>query len=216
MKRRAFSLGAAAAAVTAVLAVPAVQAQGAAPRAGKDYQVLEQRAPVDAAAGKIEVIEFFGYFCPHCNAFEPAFDAWAKAVPADVVIKRVPVGFSAAQAPQQRLYYTLEAMGQVEAMHRKVFRSIHVDRQALQSDAAIMEWANKQGLDMGRFAEVFKSFGVASKARRAVQLQDAYRVEGVPSLGIAGRYYTDGTLAGTMPRVLQVTDYLIGQTRQGR
>ncbi len=44
----------------------------------------------------------------------------------------------------------------------------------------------------------------------------AYRVEGVPALGIAGRYYTDGSLAQSMERALQVTDYLIAEIRKGK
>jgi thiol:disulfide interchange protein DsbA len=71
-------------------------------------------------------------------------------------------------------------------------------------------------LDKAKFAEVFNSFGVATKARRATQLQESFKVQGVPSLGIAGRFYTDGSLASSMESALAVTDYLIGQVRKGR
>jgi len=214
MKRREFSMGAAAAALAGVPSLSSAQAFK--PREGKDYIVLDKRVPVETAAGKVEVIEFFWYSFPHCNAFEPAFDAWVKAAPKDVSVRRVPVAFRDDFAPQQRLFYTLEAMNKLDELHRKVFQAVHVERQALNRDETILAWAEKQGLDKAKFAEVYKSFGVASKLRRAVQLQEAFKVEGVPSLGIAGRFYTDGSLAGSMERALQVTDYLIAEARKGR
>jgi thiol:disulfide interchange protein DsbA len=105
-------------------------------------------------------------------------------------------------------------MNKVDELHRKVFQAVHMERQALNKDEAIIAWAEKQGLDKAKFTEVFRSFTVASKLRRAGQLQDAFKVEGVPALGIAGRYYTDGSMAGTMERALKVTDYLITEARK--
>jgi thiol:disulfide interchange protein DsbA len=214
MKRRDFSL-AAAAVVPGLMHLAPASAQAFKPKEGKDYQVLEKRIPPEGTAGKIEVTEFFWYSCPHCNAFEPAFDAWMKAVPKDVTVKRVPVAFREDFAPQQRLFYALEALNKVDEFHRKVFQAVHVERQALNKDEAILAWAEKQGLDKVKFAEAFRSFTVASKLRRAAQLQDAYKVEGVPALGIAGRYYTDGSMAGSMERALQVADYLVAEVRKG-
>ncbi len=185
-------------------------------RSGKDYITLERPVATEAGSGKIEVLEFFWYSCPHCNQFEPAFEQWVKNAPKDVVVRRVPVAFRDDFVPQQRLYYTLEAMNLVEKMHIRVFTAIHGEKQMLNSDAAVLAWAEKQGIDKAKFAETYKSFGVATKAKRAVQLQNDFKIEGVPSLGVAGRFYIDGTLAGSMPRALQVADALIAQTRQGR
>ena len=213
MKRRHFSTG--------LLATVPLLGQGLAWaqqafRAGKDYLALDRTVSTDAGAGKVELIEFFWYSCPHCNAFEPAFEQWVRNAPKDVVVRRVPVAFRDDFAPQQRLYYTLEAMNLLETLHAKVFQAIHVERQPLNSDAAIQAWVEKQGVDGKKFAETSRSFGVAGKLRRAVQLQNEYRVEGVPSLGIAGRYYTDGSIAGSMDRALKVAEFLIAQTRAGR
>lgn len=216
MKRRQFTLRAALVVAPALLGAGATLAQPAKPREGKDYLVLGKRAPTDAPAGKIEVVEFFWYNCPHCNSFEPALEAWVKSLPKDVSFKRVPVAFRDDFAPQQRLFYTLEALNKVDEYQRKVFHAVHVERQSLNSDEAILAWATKQGFDMARFTEAYRSFSVASKLRKAVQLQDAYKVEGVPSLGIAGLYYTDGSLAGSMDRALQVADHLIAEARKSR
>ncbi len=214
MKRRDFSLGTAAALAASGLALPA-HAQKK-PEDGSDYLTLDKRVPVEAPAGKVEVIEFFWYACPHCNAFEPKLEAWIKKNPADVMVKRVPVAFRDNFVPQQRLFYTLEAMGKLDEVHRKVFNAIHVDKLALDKEDSITAWVEKQGVDKAKFAELYNSFSVSTKARRATQLQDAFKVQGVPAMGVAGRWYTDGTLAGTMDRALQVTDYLLAEARKSR
>ncbi len=219
MKRRDFSiatLGTVAAAGQLGWSASAM-AQGPAKFvAGKDYLKLDRTVPSETEAGKIQLIEFFWYSCSHCNAFEPAFAQWIKSAPKDVVIQRIPVAFRDDFAPQQRLYFTLEAMGLLEKLHVKVFQAIHVERLTLNTDASILAWIEEQGVDKTKFADIAKSFGVASKLKRAVQLQNDFKIEGVPSLGIAGKYYIDGTLAGSMPRALQVAESLLAQVRQGR
>ena len=217
MNRREFSLAAACTVALASMGLPgSVLAQARKPDDGADYLTLDKRVAVEAPAGKIEVIEFFWYSCPHCNAFEPKLVNWIKKLPADVSIRRVPVAFRDDFVPQQRLYYTLEAMGMLEELHPKVFNTIHVDKLVIDKEAAIVAWAEKNGLDKAKFVELYNSFSVQTKARRATQLQDAYKVQGVPAIGVAGRYYTDGTLAGNMDRALQVTDYLVAELRKGK
>lgn len=208
MKRREFSLALAA----STMASTPAWAQNAF-KSGKDYLTLDKPVATEAGNGKIEVIEFFWYSCPHCNAFEPAFERWVKAAPKDVVVRRVHVAFRPDFEPQQRLYYTLEAMNLLETVHPKVFQAIHVDKLPLNTEALIMSWVEKQGVDKTKFGEIYKSFGVATKVRRAVQLQNEFRIEGVPSLGVNGRYYIDGSLAGSMDRALKVTEALIAQSR---
>ena len=215
MKRREFSLAASAAAAgTLTLGTSSSWAQAAAPKEGKDYIKLAKPASVSAPAGKVEVIEFFWYSCPHCNVFEPQFEAWAKSQPADVVVRRVPVAFNASFLPQQKLYFTLEGMNMLPQLHAKVFRAIHVERNGLKNDDAIFEWIGKQGVDVAKFKEVYNSFTVANQSRKAAQLQNEYDVEGVPAMGVAGRYYTDGTKAGNMDNVLRVVNALIASSRK--
>lgn len=216
MKRRVFSVSAATVLAASTVALPTVSMAQAKPTAGKDYAVLETRAPVDTPADKVEVIEFFWYSCPHCNAFEPALNNWIKTLPKDVVIKRVPVAFQDSFVPQQKLFYALEALGKVDALHDKVFYAIHVEKKALNTEAKIVEWAVSQGLDKAKFQEAYNSFSVVGKVKRATLLQDAYKVEGVPAIGVAGRFYTDGTRSGSMGRALQTTDALVAEARKAR
>ena len=219
MKRREFSLASlgTAATISGLSLSQTAFAQGPARFvAGKDYIKLDRAVPTETEAGKVEVIEFFWYSCGHCNAFEPTFAQWVKNAPKDVVVRRVPVAFREDFAPQQRLYFALEAMGLLDKIHVKVFQAIHVERLPLNTDATILTWVEKQGVDKTKFADMAKSFAVASKLKRAVQLQNDFKIEGVPSLGVAGKYYIDGTSAGSMERALQVTDSLLAQVRQGR
>ena len=215
MKRRDFSLTWGAVGVSAILPT-AVLAQGKPFQAGDDYLVLKPTAAVEAPAGKIEVVEFFWYNCPHCNTFDPLLESWIKRLPADVVVRKVPIAFQDSFIPQQRLYYALEAMGLVDKLHSKVFAAIHVERQKLDKDEAIVAWVASQGVDKAKFTQQFNSFSVVTKAKKATLLQNAYSVEGVPALGVAGRFYTDGSHAKGMERALQVVDALVAQVRSGR
>ena len=194
----------------------AAQADTAKPEAGTDYLPLDPRAPVEAPAGKIEVVEFFWYNCPHCNAFEPLLAGWLKTLPKDVAFRRAPVAFRDDFVPQQRLYFALESMGLVGKLHAKVFAAIQVEKIDLSKAASIADWVAKQGVDMAKFNQQYSSFSVATKATKAAQLQNAYKVEGVPALGVAGRFYVDGTLTKSMDRALKVVESLVAGVRSGR
>lgn len=214
MNRREFSVAAVLGA--SALAWPHLALAQRRIQEGKDFRTLDKRAPVEAPAGKIEVVEFFWYSCPHCNAFEPKLQAWVKKLPPDISFRRVPVAFRDDFVPQQRLYYTLEAMGKVDELHSKVFAEIHQNRQPTDREDRIVAFAEKNGLDRAKFQELYNSFNVSTKARKAKQLQDQYEVDGVPALGVAGRFYTDGTLAGGMDQALQVVDYLVAEARRSK
>jgi thiol:disulfide interchange protein DsbA len=218
MQRREFSQAALAAASAGTLAALPLgaQAQGKPPAEGKDYLLLSKPAPSEAPAGQIEVVEFFWYSCPHCNEFEPQLEAWAAKAPKDVSLRRVPVSFRPDFEPQQRLYYVLEALGKLAALHKKVFYAIHVEKQSLNTADLVTAWAQKQGIDKAKFTELYNSFPVNMKARKATQLQEAFMVDGVPALGVDGRYYTSGSLAGNMARALTVTDHLLTLARSSK
>jgi thiol:disulfide interchange protein DsbA len=212
MNRRSFStrlFGAAALAAT-----PLAHAQGA-PVEGRHYVRLAQPVPVMVEAGKIEVVDFFRYGCPHCYAFEPTLEAWARQLPGDVVFRRVPAAFGIESfAAHQRIYYALEILGLLPTMHRKVFNAIHQERLRLDQPAEISAFAERNGLDAPKFLETYASFGVQARVRQANGLVDGYKIDGVPALGIQGRFYTSGTLTGDNGRALQVTDYLVQRLRK--
>ena len=214
MDRRQFSLGASSALAGAawVLAAPA-HAQMKKPELGTHYLALGAVAPTEAPAGKVEVVEFFWYNCPHCNAFEPELAAWLKKLPKNIAFRRVPVAFNASFVPQQRLYFSLEALGLVEKLHGKVFDAIHSQKIKLDEGQAIANWVVQNGVDQAKFLNAYNSFSVETKTKKSVQLQEAYKVEGVPALGIAGRFYTDAGLAGGMTRALQIVEILAAENK---
>lgn len=210
MNRREFSLGGSALAL-ASLAGP-TWAQGA-PIEGRDFKRVEQ--PVAVPAGKVDVAEFFGYWCPHCNAFEPQLEAWVRKLPPQVSFRRVPVAFNAAQEPAQRLYFALEALGLVDTLHRKVFAAIHVEHKRMNNDADVAAWAKDVGADPAKIVDAMKSFSVGTKMRQARSLAEGFRIDGVPTLGIQGRWMTSPSIAGSQDRALAVADALIAQARKG-
>jgi protein dithiol oxidoreductase (disulfide-forming) len=215
MRRREFSATVLSAAAASA-GLPAITSAQPGPVEGKHFVRLTQPLPAGVPAGKIEVIEFFWYGCPHCSAFEPALEVWARNLPADVVFRRVPVAFSAEPfVAHQRIFYALDTLGLVGTMHRKVFYAIHVERLRLDKPADIAAFMAKNGVDAAQFTEAYNSFTTQTRLRQANQLVEGYKIDGVPAIGVQGRYYTSGTLAGNNERALDVTDWLLQRLRKG-
>ena len=230
LTRRDFSSRLLGAGAVGALAAPLAWGQPApgrvasGPVEGVHYVRLSEPVPT-AAAGKVEVIEFFWYECPHCNAFEPALDAWSKRLPDDVAFRRVPVWFREEPfTAQQRLFYTLESLGLVATLHRKVFNEIHADHTRIRTPDDLSAFALRNGVDPVKFMTTYSSFAVQSKAQQARQTASAYKIDAVPAMGVQGRYYTTGVLAnagagagggGGNERMLAVVDALIAKVRQG-
>ena len=191
----------------------AARAQGM-PVEGTHYVRLSQPVPT-AGSGKVEVVEFFSYACPHCFAFEPTLEAWTKTLPADVNFHRIPVPFLQNFENFQKLYYALEAMNQVDAMQRKVFNAVHLEHLRLDKTDQISALMTRNGLDGAKFLDVFNSFSIQAKVRQARQLTDAYKIDGVPAIGVQGRFYTSVSLAGSPDGALKVTEFLIQRSRKG-
>ena len=193
-------------------ALPAA-AQNEAPREGAQFTRVEPPVP-PAANGKIEVLEFFSYACQHCNAFEPSVDAWSKKLPADVSFKRVPVHFLMNAENFARTYYALETIGQVDALNRKIFAAVHVDRLRLDKPEDIAALVAKNGGDAAKFTSAFNSFSVATSVTRAKKLAESYKLDGVPTMAVQGRHVTSPGLAGGPERALAVVDYLVARARK--
>ncbi len=156
----------------------AVYAQGS-PAEGVDYIELKPPQSVESS-GKIEVLEFFWYRCPHCYALEPDLESWAKRLPRDVQFKRLPGILNDDWAVDARIFYTLEAIGELDRLHRPLFDTIHQQGGVrLHGDAFakwVAEWLAKQNVDMAKYDAAFRSFTVESKLRRAAQMGRAYRL----------------------------------------
>jgi thiol:disulfide interchange protein DsbA len=189
-------------------------AQGA-PVEGTDYIEVKPPQAVETT-GKVEVIEFFWYRCPHCYALEPDLEAWVKRLPRDVQFRRVPGILNEDWAVDARIFYALEAIGEVERVHRGLFNAIHQQGGVrLHGDVFakwVADWLAKQKVDMAKYDAALHSFSVESRLRRAAQMASAYRLDGVPTLAVQGRYLA---LASTSQKaMLATTDFLIGEARK--
>lgn len=178
--------------------------------AGKDYELISPPQPTEDP-GKIEIVEFFSYGCPHCADFNPLLSAWVGKLPSDVVVRKVPVSFGrAAWANIARLYYALEITGDQHRLEADIFKAIHGERVNLFEEKSMTEWLGKKGVDTKKFGELFNSFGVMSKAKRADQMAQSYKITGVPTLVVEGKYQVGGK---DFNDALAIADKLIVKVR---
>lgn len=173
----------------------------------ENYVTVEPPQPSDTT-GKIEVLEFFAYTCPHCNTIEPMVQKWAKTLPDNVVLKPVPVAFNASMADLQRLYYSLEALDRLD-LHAEVFTAIHKERKRIYEADAIADWAASKGVDKQAFIDVFNSFGITSKVSRANELAKLYKIEGTPSIAVGGKYVTSPTMTNSYEATIEEAQRLV-------
>jgi thiol:disulfide interchange protein DsbA len=187
--------------------------------ADKDFQPVNPPQPTETG-NKIEVIEFFSYACPHCHTLESPLNAWLKKKPADVEFRRVPVVFNESWVPFARLYFTLEAMGLVDKLHREVFTAVHEQKLRLQDQKVLFDWVATKGVDRQKFADTYNSFTVQSRTQRAPDATKRYNVEFTPALVVNGRYLTAPSMTATgnsidYERFFKVLDQLIAMARKG-
>jgi thiol:disulfide interchange protein DsbA len=193
------------------------------PQAGTQYLVLPTVQPTDTGK-KVEVVEFFAYYCPHCYAFEPLLHAWVKKQGENIVFKRVHVPGGASVLPQQRLFYTLDAMGLLDQYHQKVFDAMHQQHLRLSSDEQVFDWVAQNGIDRAKFIDTYRSFGIQARLRRAAAMMDAYYVDRWPLVVIDGRFVTSPSHAGAgapegsteaqqQQTALQVMDFLVTKAK---
>lgn len=155
---------------------------------GRDYVAITPAQSTDNPT-TIEVLEFFSYGCPHCSEFHPTVSKWSAKLPADVTFKRVPVSFGRAQwASLSKLYYALEATGDLAKLDGAVFHALHEKGLKLYDDKSIAEWVTAQGVDAKKFSDAYNSFGVVSKVKRGDQLAQGAKIQGVPALAIDGKF----------------------------
>ena len=179
--------------------------------AGHDYSVLEVQRQENN--GKIDVVEFFSWGCPHCYEFYPKLARWLATLSMDTSFKRVPVGLGHPEwEALARAYYALQATGDVDRLDAKVFEDIHKNHVWLYDEASITTWVGKHGVDVAKFSAAFRSFGVNTSAGQAEQKGIDYRIPGVPTLAIDGKY----TVSGDQDKMLTTSTQLIAMEQAGK
>jgi len=182
---------------------------------GKNYARITNPQPVETGR-KIEVIEFFSYGCPHCAELEPHLDAWLAKLPPDVSFRRVPVMFQQRWAPLAKIYYTLDALGTESKLSPDVFKAIHGSGVSLWDTDKFYDWAATKGLDRKKVEEVFTSFAVDGKMKRALQLAQQYNVQSVPTVVVDGKFVTSSDRVGTHAQLPGAIDELVNKARAER
>jgi thiol:disulfide interchange protein DsbA len=162
--------------------------------------------------GKVEVLEFFAYGCIHCANLEAPFETWAKKQPADVKVKRIPSPVPIMGIDSTVMYYSLEALGQIDRLHSKIFDAIHLEKVVLGNPAILNKWLEKNGVDPKKYEEAQKSFSVVTKVNRARKMVADYKIHATPMIVVNGRYALEQGSAGAQAMFANV-DRLIGQAR---
>lgn len=183
--------------------------------AGRDYLVLNPVQPT-ATEGKVEVIEFFWYGCPHCYELHPYLKQWLKHKPRDVEFRYVPAVARESWVPGAKLFYALEALGELDRLNDRVYDAIHLEQVDLNDERVLLDWVAKQGLDRQKFLDAYHSFAVQAKVAKARQMARDYRLRGVPTLVVDGKYLTSGTQAGSLQGAVAVMDELVKKAREER
>jgi len=173
--------------------------------------------PLASPKDKIEVIEFFSYGCNHCNDFHPLITQWAAKLPKDVSFRRVPVTFNRPEwARLAKIYYALEATGDLAKLDAAVFIAIHEQRVQFKSDDAVIAWAASKGADAKKFGDAMGAFSMQAKLQRSDQDASTARISGVPSIAVDGKYLINNEAAGGYEELLKITDSVIAKVRQER
>jgi thiol:disulfide interchange protein DsbA len=180
-------------------------------RADVEYRVIKPQ-PVSVTNG-IEVIDFFWYGCPHCYNLQPALERWISRKPTDVTVRRIPAVLRDSWAPHARIYYTLEALGEVERLHQRVYYSYHVEELALSKPEVVSDWAVRNGIARERWDEAYNSPAVQRKVEEAARLSRAYSIAGTPTLVVNGRYLTSGSMGESLNSTVLILDGLVSKVR---
>jgi thiol:disulfide interchange protein DsbA len=181
---------------------------------GRDWRPLTPPRP-GAAPGKIEVLEFFSYGCPHCADLNPLIKPWAGRLPGDVAFRRIPVSFGrAAWANLARLYFALELTGDLRRLDEAIFTAVTRERRDLYTDKAILAWLQDQGADTTAFSAMFRSFAVETQVAQSDALARDFKIDAVPTLVVDGRYVVVSREAKGFPEILAIADGLIAMARR--
>jgi thiol:disulfide interchange protein DsbA len=159
----------------------------------------------------VEVIELFSYSCPHCFNLDPQVDEWEKTLPENVTFSRVPAIFRDSWLQLARVFYAAEATGDLEKLHSVIFSAIHVEKRRLETEEQLLDFVAEQGIDRDMFAKTMNSFSVKGKVKKALLLSQTSGITGVPAMMVNGKYIVDAPMAGGMPEMLKVVDFLVQQ-----
>lgn len=178
------------------------------------YQEIRPAQPTQVPDGKIEIVEVFWYGCPHCYDFEPYLEKWLQTKPDDVVFRRVPGVLNKTWLPHAKAYFTAEKLGVAAELHKSLFDAIHKEKKSIFTEDKLRDFFKEHGVDSDEFTKIYRSDEIETKTKQAFFMARGYRLTGVPSVVINGKYMTSGSLTGSYDDILKVMDYLIEKERK--
>jgi thiol:disulfide interchange protein DsbA len=178
--------------------------------AGRGYVEIQPRPTT--SEDRVEVLEFFWYACPHCNRLNPHLSKWKAGLSKEVAFRRVPAILDESWVPMAKLYYTLEALGEIPRLHDAVFAGIHMDRANLADKHGLEKWIAGHRLNREKFFGIYESFGTQLKVNAARRLAQEYRISGVPTLIVDGRFASSPTIARGNEALIGVLDHLVDRS----
>ncbi|PPT91900.1 dihydroneopterin aldolase [Xanthomonas arboricola pv. arracaciae] len=185
--------------------------KNAPPVEGDDYIVIDGGQPYAPLAGKVEVVEVFGYTCPHCAHFEPTLEAWVAKQPSYLRFTPVPAAFGGFWDAFARAYFAADILGVAKRSHRAMFEAIHEKQTVPTQNVAPEELAAfyaGYGVPQQRFIETYKSQAVDARLDAAREFAKRSKLPGTPAIIVNGRYLIG---ARNYPDMLRVADYLIAR-----
>lgn len=194
-----------------VIALLPVLAWSAPAVEGRDYALIEDGAPYQPLAGRIEVAEVFAYWCDHCARFQPMVEAWQRKLPKDVRLSYVPLP-SGRDDAFARGFFATQAAGGLAKVHAPLFVAVH-DEQLVPRNPSIDElsaWYGQRGLDAAKLRATMASPALADRLAEAHQFAVRSGVEGTPTLIVNGRYRI---LGRSLEELLRNADAVIAQLR---
>ena len=177
--------------------------------AGFEYRSIDPQPT--ANEGRVEVIEFFWYGCPHCFNFEPSLKRWLANKPKNVDFIQVPAPLNKSWELHTKAFYALELMGKQKKLHEKIFEAMHMKKMRLYDEKSLTDFIVKQGVNREQFLKNMKSFTVSGKLNKARKMMKDYDVKGVPQLAVNGKYVTSGKMAGGHKQMIEVVNFLIAK-----
>jgi thiol:disulfide interchange protein DsbA len=187
---------------------------------GVNYTRLVPAQPTAVPAGQVEVLEFFWYACPHCYAIDPLVDSWKTTKPAYITFSRVHVMWNEGHRALARLYYTLDSMGKLDQLHGEVFKEIHANgnpmiasdpNNSAESERIQTAFVTKHGISESDFKKAYHSFAVETALQKADELVQRYRIAGVPTFVVNGKFVADVRSADGQERLLSLVSDLAAQ-----
>ena len=157
-----------------------------------------------------EVVEYFWYGCPHCNALQPHISAWRIRLPEEVVFRLTPVALKPEWVDHARAFYAAETLGVRAELHPLLFDAIHEEKRRLDDAPSLAGFAAETtGISAETFLSTMHSDAVDARISSDIDRIKRLGLKSTPTLVVNGRYRITPGSAGGYATMLEVTDRLL-------